>query len=147
MVAATVSAPVEKAKKARGVAYTHVVMAYLDKGVDAVQELFAKGNLTKDTIRTALRNLKGRGREATDLQSWYDEACGSTVGAPAAGDTRVYTAQVQKGSPTAFIKLPLPGVKRGAAMEALFEAGGVVHVAPTLRAASVSDEASEDAEA
>lgn len=117
-------------KRTRGTAYTHVVMAYLDKGISAVEAIYLRGNLTKETIKTAIRNLRDREREVADFEAWYSDTFGVTVGAPKPGETRVYSAQTQKDSETAFIKLPLPGVAKKAQIEAHFGSDGTVTVRP-----------------
>lgn len=131
-------------KKKRGIAFTHVVMAYLMNQVAGVQKLHAENDLSRDTIRTAMRELKENGKLGSDLTKWYGETFGTAIGAPQAGEARVYTAQLQKGSPTPFIKLPLPHVKEGDKVEAFFAEDGGVRVG-LVQAAAVSDEPASDA--
>lgn len=115
-------------KKKRGIAFTHVVVAYLMSGIEGVQKLHGEENLSRDTIRTAMRELKDGSKLGADLVKWYGETFGLAIGAPQPGEARVYTAQLQKGSPTPFIKLPLPHVNAGDKVEALFGADGSVSI-------------------
>ena len=85
-----------------------------------------------------MRTLKDEGKLGADLTKWYGETFGTAIGAPQAGEARVYTAQLQKGSPTPFIKLPLPHVKEGDKVEAHFKDDGSVSVGIVATAEAVA---------
>lgn len=104
-----------KQRKERGISYSHVALAYLSDGRAGLDSIWATGRVSRETVRSAIKHLEERKKDTTEFEAWYDEVIGTGhVSSPTAGETRVYTAQLQKGSPTAFLKIPLPaGVAKG----------------------------------
>jgi hypothetical protein len=96
-------------KKRTLVSYKDVQLAYLLEGVDAVARQWRTGNVSKSTVRRAVKKLQEANEEVAKLERWVVENVGP-IGrgrsAPQAGETRSYKAQ-QIGDGGPFLRLPL----------------------------------------
>lgn len=101
--------------KTRGIAADKLVIAFLShRKVGDVEAIYDKGNCSKGTVRTAIKVLeKDHGVDVTQLREWYDAKMGRAPVAPRPGESRSYKAQLSKRSPTCFLRLVLPGIKKG----------------------------------
>jgi hypothetical protein len=103
-------------KKRTLVSYKDVQLAYLLDGVQAVDKQWRSGNVSKSTVRRAVKRLQEANEEVAALERWVVENVGP-IGrgrsAPQAGETRSYKAQ-QIGDGGPFLRLPLDslGVKK-----------------------------------
>lgn len=117
-------------KKRTLVSYKDVQLAYLLEGVDAVDRLWRAGNVSKATVRRAVKKLQEANEEVAALERWVVEQVGP-IGrgrtAPQPGETRSYRAQ-QIGGGGPFLRLPLDslGVKKTDSVRVLFEGERII---------------------
>ena len=114
-----------KKKKRTLVSYKDVQLEYLLHGVPAVEKLWKAGNVSKSTVRRAVKKLQESNEDVGKLERWVAENIGP-IGrgrsAPQPGETRTYKAQQLAGGGGPFLRLPLDslGVARGAVVRAEF---------------------------
>ena len=119
-----------KSKKRTLVSYKDVQLAFLLDGVPAVERQWSNGNVSKQTIRRAVKKLQESDEDVAELERWVAEHIGP-IGlgrsAPQPGETRSYKAQqIKNGGP--FLRLPLDslGVRKGKIVRVLFEKDRIV---------------------
>jgi len=112
------------------VSYKDIQLAFLLEGIKAVERLWATGNVSKATLRRALKKLHDAGENVADLERWVADSIGP-VGrgraAPQKGETRSYKAQqIKDGGP--FLRLPLDslGIQKGRVLRVTFEDDRIV---------------------
>lgn len=117
-------------KKRTLVSYKDVQLAYLLEGVEAVERQWKRGNVSKSTIRRAVKKLQESNEDVAELERWVAEHIGP-IGrgrsAPQAGETRSYKAQ-QIGTGGPFLRLPLDslGIHKGNVVRVQFEGERIV---------------------
>lgn len=117
-------------KKKNHASFKDVQIRFLMDGTDGVAGLYENGDVSKATVRRALRELKASGRDTASLERWVVERFGSTGrgrAAPITGETRSYKAQqINTGGP--FLRLPLDvlGVEKGGAVRVTFTEDHIV---------------------
>ena len=93
----------------QAVSFKDVQIAYLMNGVSAVKDLYGEGKASSTTVRKALKELAGAGRNIAPLEKWVEEAMSPRArgrSAPEAGAERSYRVQrVGDGAP--FLRLPV----------------------------------------
>lgn len=117
-------------KKRTLVSYKDVQLAYLLDGVAAVEKQWKKGNVSKATIRRAVKKLQEANEDVAELERWVAENIGP-IGrgrsAPQPGETRSYKAQqIANGGP--FLRLPLDslGIGKGKIVRVQFDKDRII---------------------
>jgi len=112
------------------VSYKDIQLAFLLEGIKAVERLWATGNVSKATLRRALKKLHDAGENVAELERWVSDSIGP-IGrgraAPQSGETRSYKAQqIKDGGP--FLRLPLDslGIQKGRVLRVTFEDDRIV---------------------
>ena len=112
------------------VSFKDVQIAYLTEGIAGVESLVNRGEVSKPTIRRALKKLQEAGRSPAELERWVAERVGP-IGrgrsAPTPGETRSYKVQQIKNTGP-FLRLPLDSleIEKGGVVRVQFEDGRIV---------------------
>jgi hypothetical protein len=112
------------------VSFKDVQIAYLMAGVDGVEKLMEQGQVSKPTIRRALRKFHETGNAPVDFERWVAERVGP-IGrgrsAPSTGETRSYKVQQIKNTGP-FLRLPLDSldILKGGVVRVRFEDDHIV---------------------
>lgn len=112
------------------VSFKDVQIAYLMEGVDGVEKLMHAGQVSKPTIRRALRKFHETGTAPAEFERWVAERVGP-IGrgrsAPSIGETRSYKVQQIKNTGP-FLRLPLDSlaINKGGVVRVRFEDNKIV---------------------
>lgn len=112
------------------VSFKDVQIAYLMEGTDGVEKLMDAGQVSKPTIRRALKKFHETGNTPVDFERWVAERVGP-IGrgrsAPSIGETRSYKVQQIKNTGP-FLRLPLDSLEipKGGVVRVRFEGDQIV---------------------
>jgi hypothetical protein len=99
------------------------------EGIGGLQKIWASGNVSKTTVRRAIKELQESTKNTDELRSWVSENIGAIARgrtAPKPGETRTYKAQqIKNGGP--FLRLPLDSleINKGGSVRVSFEDGQI----------------------
>lgn len=122
--------PRKKVTSRNLVSFKDVQIAYLTEGIAGVEKLVERGEVSRPTIRRALKKLQEAGRSPAELERWVAERVGP-IGrgrsAPAAGEVRSYKVQQIKNTGP-FLRLPVDSLnlEKGGVVRVQFEDGRIV---------------------
>ena len=112
------------------VSFKDVQIAYLMEGIEGVEKLMESGQVSKPTIRRALKKFHETGTVPAEFERWVAERVGP-IGrgrsAPTIGETRSYKVQQIKNAGP-FLRLPLDSlhIDKGAVVRVRFEDDRIV---------------------
>lgn len=118
-------------KKRTLISFKDVQLAYLLEGVDAVERQWQTGNVSKTTLRRAVKKLQESNEDVGELERWVAEHIGP-IGrgrsSPMPGETRSYKVQQLNKGGGPFLRLPLDslGVKREGIVRVHFDKDQIV---------------------
>lgn len=152
-------------QKRKNVTFKDLFMAFMiNESVEEISRLHDESNITRETHRKAIKQIKEANKDTTAYEAWLSEVFPGEVGGdsrgktpPQAGESRVYKVQrvakkkkdesgqlVQVGMSGPFIRLPLDSLSldRGDKIRVSFD-NGVITVAPADSTDEVSNEDEE----
>lgn len=112
------------------VSFKDVQIAYLMEGIGGVEKLMESGQVSKPTIRRALKKFHETGAVPAEFERWVAERVGP-IGrgrsAPSIGETRSYKVQQIKNTGP-FLRLPLDSlaINKGGVVRVRFEDNKIV---------------------
>lgn len=92
------------------ISYKDIQLAYLLKGVDEVDRQWKSGQVSKNTIRRAVKLLQENKESVGELERWVTQNIGP-IGrgrsAPRPGEVRTYKVQQLQNGGGPFLRLPI----------------------------------------
>ncbi len=113
------------------VSYKDVQLAYLLEGVSAVERQWQTGNVSKATIRRAVKRLQESDEDVAEFERWVAANIGP-IGrgrsSPQPGETRSYKVQQLQNGGGPFLRLPIDslGVKKEDIVRVQFDKDQIV---------------------